>query len=83
MGGRGGSSGIYAGRFSSGTSEQLARAERNLSSAIAREKQAIKNSPAGIVPGYTSQKAEHQATLKALTQQMNELQKEKKRRKKR
>lgn len=83
MGSRGGSSGIYAGRFSGGTSEQLARAERNLSSWIEREKQAIKNSPTGIVPGHESHKAEHQATLKALTQQMNELQKEKKRRKQR
>ena len=89
MGGRGssgsggGSSGIYAGRFSGGTSEELARAERNLSFAIAREKQAIKNSPTGKIPGWESHKPEHQATLKALTQQMNELQKEKKRREKR
>ena len=83
MGGRGGSSGIYAGRFSSGTAEQLSRAETNLKNAIQREKNAIKNSPSGIVPGYEGHKAEHQATLKALTQQMNELQKEKKKRKKR
>lgn len=82
MGGRGGSSGIYAGRFASGTAEQLARAETNLKNAISREKDAIAS--AKYMSGATKQEhlSFHNSQLKALTQQMNELQKEKKKRKK-
>ena len=80
MGGRGGSSGVYAGRFSSGTNEQLQIAEHNLNISIERERVAIKNSPTEIVRGWEDHKAQHEVTLKALKQQMSELQKEKKKR---
>ena len=84
MGGRGAkssSSGKYAGRFASGTPEQLIQAEKNLLTYIEQEKKAIENSPARFSKDWSSHKQSHKNTLKELKLQLNELKKEKKRRK--
>ena len=84
MGGRGASSasGKYAGRFATGTPEQLELAERNLTKYIEQEKNAIAS--AKYMSGQTKQEhlGHHTNTLRELTAQMKELQREKKRRKK-
>ena len=84
MGGRGASSqgsGEYAGRFASGTPEQLIRAEKNLLYNIERTKDAIANSPARFSKDWAEHRKHHEDTLRELKLQLNELKKEKKRRK--
>lgn len=75
------SGGKYAGRFANGTSEQLAQAEKNLLRYIEREKEAIAKSPARLSKQWEYQRQFHQNTLKELMLQLNELKREKKKRK--
>lgn len=79
MGGRGsgGAGNKYLGRFSTATDEQLSRARRNLTTAIAREENSL-------LPGTTyvgGGREFHQEQLEALRGQLSELNREEKRRK--
>lgn len=72
--------GKYAGRYSDGTEKQLASAERNLARYIEQAKNAIASAKYMSGDSKKEHLAHHTASLKELTAQMEELQREKQRR---
>ncbi|MCD8050941.1 MAG: hypothetical protein LUE89_04595 [Clostridiales bacterium] len=85
MGGRGGYSGKYAGRYSlandaRNTNERLPAARKGLEYYIAKEKDSIAHSADNYLSGPKERLAYHKSKLKTLNEQLSELKREYKRR---
>lgn len=84
MGGRGASSGQYAGRFSSGTNEQLKQARSNLEYYINRLTETVEGQRYNnkVAPGqFTERLKANENSLKEIKKQYQELKREYKKRK--